>query len=100
MVDSPKISREVQHIDWEPKLARRTAEMKSSVIRELLKLPQLPDVISFAGGLPAPELFPVREFEEACHHILQSAGPEALQYSTTEGHLALREWLAESMAKY
>ena len=53
--------REVRHIDWEPRLAHgRAAGMKSSIIRELLKLTQLPDIISFAGGLPAPELFPVR----------------------------------------
>ena len=100
MSDPPEILRNVPSIDWEPRLARRTAGMKSSVIRELLKLTQLPDVISFAGGLPAPEFFPVREFEEACHHILQTEGAESLQYSTTEGHLPLREWLAQSLAKY
>jgi 2-aminoadipate transaminase len=92
--------RAVQHIDWEPRLAQRAAGMKSSVIRELLKLTQRPDIISFAGGLPAPELFPLREVEEACRHILTTHGAEALQYSTTEGHLPLREYLAESMAKY
>ncbi|HDQ34962.1 MAG TPA: aminotransferase, partial [Chloroflexi bacterium] len=51
-------------------LAKRTQNMKSSAIRELLKITQLPDVISFAGGLPAAELFPVREIEEACHYLL------------------------------
>ena len=90
----------VEQIDWEPRLASRVAGMKSSVIRELLKLTQQPDVISFAGGLPAPEFFPVREFQEACRHILERDGPAALQYSTTEGDPVLREWLAQTMARY
>ncbi len=93
-------AREVSHIDWEPLLAPRAARMRSSVIRELLKLTARGDVISFAGGLPAPELFPLREFEEACRHVLQTDGRHALQYSTTEGHPPLRDWLAESMRKY
>ena len=85
---------------WEDHLAQRTSGMRSSAIRELLKITQLPDVISFAGGLPAPELFPVREIEEACGYLLQNEAKRALQYSTTEGHPPLREFLAESMAKY
>jgi 2-aminoadipate transaminase len=89
----------VRHIDWEPRLAQRTAGMKGSIIRELLKLAQLPDLISFAGGLPAPELFPVREIEEACRHILHRDPAHALQYSTTEGEPPLRRWLAESMSR-
>ena len=89
----------VRHIDWEPRLAQRTAGMKSSIIRELLKLTQSPDIISFAGGLPAPELFPVREIEEACRHILHREPAHALQYSTTEGEPPLRHWLAEAMSR-
>jgi 2-aminoadipate transaminase len=81
-------------------LAERTQNMQSSAIRELLKITQLPDVISFAGGLPAPEIFPVREIEEACHYLLRNEPMQALQYSTTEGHRPLREFIAESMAKY
>ncbi len=57
-------------------------------------------MISFAGGLPAPELFPVREIEEACHYLLREEPKKALQYSTTEGYHPLREFLADSMAKY
>ncbi len=87
-------------VNWERFLAQRTHDMKSSAIRELLKISQLPDVISFAGGLPAPELFPVREIEEACTYLLRQEPKQALQYSTTEGHPPLREFLAESMAKY
>lgn len=87
-------------IQWERFLARRTQMMKSSAIRELLKVTQMPGVISFAGGMPAPELFPVREIEEACSYILREESKRALQYSTTEGYRPLREYLAESMAKY
>ena len=87
-------------VHWERYLAQRTSGMKSSAIRELLKITQLPDVISFAGGLPAPELFPVREIEEACSYLLRHEAKMALQYSTTEGHPPLREFLAESMSKY
>jgi 2-aminoadipate transaminase len=85
---------------WDEKLCHRCQVMSSSIIREILKFTQMPDVISFAGGLPAPELFPVREFEEACAHVLRTAGQEALQYSPTEGFLPLKEALAEKMAKY
>ena len=90
----------VEDIGWEPRLAQRTSRMESSVIRELLKLTVQSDIISFAGGLPAPELFPVREFEEACRHILQTEGPTSLQYSPTEGYPPLKEWLAEALGKY
>ncbi len=87
-------------VKWERFLAQRTNSMKSSAIRELLKITQQPEVISFAGGMPAPELFPVREIEEACSHLLRFDPKHALQYSTTEGYRPLREFLAESMAKY
>jgi 2-aminoadipate transaminase len=90
----------VENIDWGPFLAKRTERMKSSVIRELLKLTMQPDIISFAGGLPAPELFPVREVWEACRVILENEGHIALQYGPTEGYLPLKEYLAESMGKY
>jgi 2-aminoadipate transaminase len=91
---------EVENIGWENRMASRTQRMKSSVIRELLKLTMQPDIISFAGGLPAPELFPIREFDEACHYILQTEGEIALQYSPTEGYLPLKEFLADYMSKY
>ena len=89
-----------RQVNWQRFLAQRAKGMKSSAIRELLKITQLPDVISFAGGLPAPELFPVREIEEACSYLLRHDPKLALQYSTTEGHPPLREYLAESMAAY
>lgn len=80
---------------WDYRYAQRTYRMKSSAIRELLKLTELPDVISFAGGLPAPDVFPVKEFQEACQKVLQEQGARALQYGTTEGYLPLREFIAQ-----
>lgn len=86
--------------DWENKFCNRCSLMTSSAIREILKLTQQPDVISFAGGLPAPEIFPVKELEQSCVNVLESAGQQALQYSTTEGYLPLRQELAAKMHKY
>ena len=79
---------------WENRFSQRAKRMTSSAIRELLKLTEQPDVISFAGGLPAPEIFPVNEIEEACRHVFKEHSSMALQYSTTEGYLPLREYLA------
>jgi 2-aminoadipate transaminase len=75
-------------------------KMGSSVIRELLKLTEQPDIISFAGGLPAPEVFPLKEFREACNYVIENFGPQALQYSTTEGYRPLREMIARHNARY
>jgi 2-aminoadipate transaminase len=85
---------------WEHRYAHRTQKMGSSVIRELLKFTELPDVISFAGGLPAPDVFPVEEFAEACQRVLKDQGPQALQYGTTEGYLPLREMIARHTARF
>jgi 2-aminoadipate transaminase len=70
------------------------AELKSSIIREILKFSSQPGVISFAGGLPAPELFPVEEMKEVATHVLDTFGPSCLQYSISRGILPLREDLA------
>lgn len=86
--------------DWNAALAKRTARMQSSVIRELLKFTMLPDVISFAGGLPAPEVFPVRDFQEACRWVLSHDAERALQYGPTEGYPPLKDYLIEAMMKY
>ncbi|MCP4541261.1 MAG: PLP-dependent aminotransferase family protein [Chloroflexi bacterium] len=94
------LDRKIPALDWSSHLAERTESMKSSAIRELLKLTNQPDLISLAGGLPAPEFFPLREIEEACRHIIRTEGGKALQYGTTEGYKALREYLAASMHKY
>src|SRR5512136_1174879 len=85
---------------WIHRYAQRTQRMTSSAIRELLKLIAQPDLISFAGGLPAPELFPIEEIKEAVETVLTSKGPQALQYSTTEGYPPLREMLVRHMKRY
>ena len=85
---------------WEYRYAHRMQKMGSSVIRELLKFTEQPDIISFAGGLPAPEVFPLKEFQEACNYVLEHFGPQALQYSTTEGYTPLREMIARHTARY
>ncbi len=85
---------------WAQRYALRTHSMSSSAIRELLKLTEQPDIISFGGGLPAPELFPIEEMKAACDVVLTEMGPRALQYSTTEGYAPLREMLARNMARY
>ncbi len=84
---------------WEYRYAQRTQRMGSSAIRELLKYTEKPDIISFAGGLPSPDVFPVEEFNAACDRVLQNQGAMALQYSTTEGYLPLREMIARHSAR-
>jgi len=80
-------------------VSARAREMKSSAIREILKITERPDIISFAGGLPAPELFPIQALKEACAKVLDTHGPKSLQYSLTMGVLPLREILAERLSK-
>ncbi|MGB5864792.1 MAG: PLP-dependent aminotransferase family protein [Sulfitobacter sp.] len=87
-------------MDWHQIFATRNNRMKASEIRELLKLLDQPDIISFAGGIPDPDLFPARAFQEAFSDAL---GPEkqatALQYSVSEGYGPLRDWIVEEMAR-
>jgi 2-aminoadipate transaminase len=85
---------------WSERYAQRMKFVRRSEVRELLKLTEQPGVISFAGGLPAPELFPVSRVEEACHTVLQNQGQQALQYSTTEGYRPLREMIARHTCRY
>lgn len=80
--------------DFTARIAERARRMNASAIREILKITQEPDVISFAGGLPAPELFPIEDVRRATDAVLTRYGAAALQYSTTEGHLPLRRWIA------
>jgi DNA-binding transcriptional MocR family regulator len=79
------------------KLAKRMQFLKASEIRELLKLTARPEVISFAGGLPAAELFPARAMAEITRRVLETEGCKALQYSATEGDPVLRHHIAERM---
>ena len=85
---------------WEYRYANRTQRMGSSIIRELLKWTEQPDIISFAGGLPAPEVFPVEQFKKACNTVLDEFGAQALQYSTTEGYRPLREMIARHATRF
>ncbi len=85
---------------WEYRYAQRTKGMHSSVVREILKVTSQPDVISFAGGMPAPELFPLKQIEEACVKVLREDGARALQYSISEGYIPLREFIVEKMGRY
>lgn len=79
------------------KFANRMSYIKASEIREILKVTEQEDVISFAGGLPAPELFPIDEINEVTQIVLKEAGTKALQYTTTEGYAPLREWISQRM---
>ena len=79
------------------RFANRMDNMKASEIRELLKLTEKPEVISFAGGLPAPELFPIEEMKNISKLVLDEDGQQALQYSPTEGYVALRKEIADRM---
>lgn len=79
------------------KLAARMETVKASDIREILKVTQKPDIISFAGGLPAPELFPAEQIGKTAEEVLRTSGAQALQYSTTEGYPPLRKIIAERM---
>ena len=77
--------------------AKRMEGIRASEIREILKITQREEVISFAGGLPAPELFPVAALKDIAVEVLEMSGKQALQYSTTEGYEPLRNKIAERM---
>lgn len=81
----------------EYRFASRMSELTASEIREILKVTARPEVISFAGGLPAPELFPGDDLAEEAERLLKQEGAKALQYSTTEGYAPLRAWISERM---
>lgn len=85
---------------WESRYSLRARECKSSTIRELLKISEQPGMISFAGGLPAGEVFPVQRFQEACQKVLATHAGPALQYGATEGYEPLRDMIARHMARY
>ena len=79
--------------------ADRMKNVKASDVREILKVTARPEIISFAGGLPAPELFPIEPIREASDAVLRESGRVALQYGPTEGLPRLREQIAERMLK-
>lgn len=81
------------------RLANRMSLLRTSEIRELLKFAERPEIISFAGGMPAPELFPVEEIKKSIEKVLDMSGRSALQYSATEGFYQLRKIIAEERMK-
>jgi len=87
-------------IAWTSRYALRTKDVKSSAIRELLKITQHPEVISFGGGLPANDVFPIQRVEEACRKVLEQNAITALQYGETEGYKPLRDMIARHIARY
>ncbi|MDP1979622.1 PLP-dependent aminotransferase family protein [Undibacterium sp.] len=83
-------------IEW--KFSDRAEQLQSSAIREILKVTMRPEVISFAGGLPSPETFPVERMRAAFDKVLTQQGKSALQYGPTDGYAPLREFLADSLS--
>ena len=77
--------------------AKRMRDVRASEIRELLKLTESPEIISFSGGLPSPDLFPVEDLKKVSLAVLEKSGRTSLQYTTTEGYAPLRRWVAERM---
>ena len=80
------------------RFAARTSRLRASTIREMLKATQQPDVISFGGGLPAPELFPTKAIGRLTQEVMERVGPSALQYSVTEGIPEMRQWVAQRLS--
>lgn len=85
---------------WEQHYAQRTQRIKSSAIRELLKLAEQRDVISFAGGLPATDAIPTDRLEDAMHRVVAQSNGAAFQYSSTEGYFPLRDMIARHTSRY
>jgi 2-aminoadipate transaminase len=85
---------------WQQLYARRAEGMRASDIREILKVTAQPEVISLAGGLPAPELFPIDEYRRAFEWVLEADGATALQYGPSEGYRPLREFLAKRLTRF
>jgi 2-aminoadipate transaminase len=83
-------------IQWQ--FSERAQQLQSSAIREILKITQRPDIISFAGGLPSPDTFPIERLKAAYDKILSENGKVALQYGPTDGYAPLREWVANSLS--
>ena len=94
-----KLDMEIENavpITW--RFSQRAAQMQSSFIREILKITQRPEIISFAGGLPSPDTFPVEQMKAAFDTVLTNRGKVALQYGPTDGFPPLREWIANSLS--
>ena len=81
------------------KFATRMKNIKASTIREVLKLTERPEVISFGGGMPAEEFFPIDEMKEVTLKVLEEDGQKALQYGPTDGYRPLREKVVERLGR-
>ncbi len=84
-------------MEW--RFAERAEQLQSSFIREILKITVRPEIISFAGGLPSPETFPVEKMQAAFDRVLSQQGKAALQYGPTDGYGPLREWIANRLSR-
>ncbi|GGB82489.1 aminotransferase-like domain-containing protein [Pseudoduganella buxea] len=84
-------------IQW--RFSERASQLQSSFIREILKITQQPEIISFAGGLPSPLTFPVEAMKSAYDKVLTTHGKTALQYGPTDGYMPLRQWIADMLSK-
>jgi len=93
------VAQRILMVEFDRLYSDRAGKMRKSEIRELLKVAQDPEVISFAGGLPSPESFPVQDLQGIIHSVLQQKGKVALQYGTTQGLTELREVIAERACK-
>ncbi|WP_323012068.1 PLP-dependent aminotransferase family protein [Castellaniella sp.] len=87
------------HINTPAVFSQRAMQLTSSAIREILKITERPEVISFAGGLPSPSGFPIAELRAAFDRVLDTQGATALQYGRTEGYTPLREWVAQDLSR-
>src|SRR5690625_69046 len=85
-----------QHSSFQ--FSQRALQLTSSAIREILKVTTRPEVISFAGGLPSPQGFPVKQLQQAYDYVFTHQGQSALQYGPTEGYQPLREWVADYLS--
>src|SRR5271154_5580598 len=79
----------------EIQFSRRAQALNTSLTREILKLTQRPEVISFAGGIPSEQTFPLKALESACERLFAEAPEASLQYGSTEGIQPLRQWVAD-----
>lgn len=87
------------NMNWNSCFARRTSRMKRSAVREILKVTGQPDIISFAGGLPAADLFPIPKVQAAAQAVFKRVGGQCLQYAQTEGLPDLRQWIARHASR-
>jgi 2-aminoadipate transaminase len=94
--DLPHLSKETQQDGCSSSLfANRMHKTSRSFLREILKLASSPNIISFAGGVPNPDYFPIEQLKEAAIKVFNEDGRSALQYSITEGYYPLREYICE-----